>query len=436
MLRTCKPLALLLFLVTLVAAAPASAVLEIEITEGAPSARPIAIVPFGWQGSGEPPLDIAAIVGQDLTRTGRFAPAARQDLVATPTRGEEVRFGNWRTLGVDHVVVGRVAPAGRGQFNVQFQLFDVIRERQMTGYSFEASRGNLRNVAHQISDTIYRQITGERGAANTRIAFVSATGSGDQREYQLQVADYDGYNARTILTSSEPIMSPALSPGGDRIAYVSFEQGRSAIYIQEVSTGQRQRVSAQSGINGAPAWSPNGNRLAITLSKEGDPEIYVLSLNNGSLQRVTRSGAIDTSPTWMPDGETLVFTSDRSGGPQLYRIPVDRSDPARRLTFEGSYNADPDVSPDGGKIAYVHRVQNGAFRIAVMDLRADLMRVVSDGQLDESPSFAPNGAMILFASEHQGRGVLGLVSSDGQASARLSQAEGDIREPSWGPFRE
>jgi TolB protein len=434
MLRITTPLALLLFVATLVVATPASAVLEIEITEGAPEARPIAIVPFGWQGSGEPPTDVAAIVGQDLTRTGRFAPAAREDLVAQPTRGEDVQFGNWRTLGVDHVVIGRMAPSGGDQFNVQFQLFDVIRERQMTGYSFEVGRNNLRNVAHQISDTVYEQITGDRGAANTRIAFVSA--EGDQREFQLQVADYDGYNARTILTSSEPIMSPALSPGGDRIAYVSFEGGRSAIYVQEVRTGNRQRVSSQSGINGAPAWSPDGDRLALTLDKEGNPEIYVLNPGNGNLQRVTRSGAIDTSPAWTPDGEEIVFTSDRSGGPQLYRVPVDRSESAQRVTFEGRYNADPDVSPDGDSITYVHRVQNGDFRIAVKDLRTDLMRVVSEGRLDESPSFAPNGAMVLYASEYQGRGVLGLVSSDGQASARLSQAEGDIREPSWGPFRE
>lgn len=436
MLRITTPLALLLFVATLVVTTPASAVLEIEITEGAPEARPIAIVPFGWQGSGEPPADISAIVGQDLTRTGRFAPAAREDLVAQPTRGEDVRFGNWRTLGVDHVVIGRIAPGQGDQFNIEFQLFDVIRERQMTGYSLEVGRNNLRNVAHQISDTVYEQITGDRGAANTRIALVSAEGEGDEREYQLQVADYDGYNERTILTSSEPIMSPALSPGGDRIAYVSFEGGRSAIYVQEVRTGQRERVSSQSGINGAPAWSPSGNRLALTLDKEGDPEIYVLNLDNGGLQRVTRSDAIDTSPAWMPDGDSIVFTSDRSGGPQLYRVPVDGSESAKRLTFEGNYNADPDVSPEGDAITYVHRVQGGAFRIAVMDLRSNLMRVVTDGRLDESPSFAPNGAMILFASEHQGRGVLGLVSSDGQASARLSQAEGGIREPSWGPFRE
>lgn len=436
MLRSQTPLALLLFAVVLMASAPASAVLEIEITEGAPEARPIAVVPFGWQGSGDPPAEIGSIVGRDLTRTGRFAPAAREDLVAQPTRGEEVRFGNWRTLGVDHVVIGRIAPAQGEQFSVQFQLFDVIRERQMTGYSFEVERGNLRNVAHQISDTVYEQITGDRGAANTRIAFVSTQGSGDQRQYQLQVADYDGYNARKILTSQEPLMSPALSPGGERIAYVSFEQRRPAIYVQEVRSGERQRVSAQDGINGAPAWSPGGNRLALTLDKGGDPDVYVLNLDNGGLQRVTRSGAIDTSPAWTPDGEAIVFTSDRSGGPQLYRIPVDRSDPAKRLTFEGRYNADPDVSPDGDAITYVHRVKNGAFRIAVMDLRSNLMRVVTEGRLDESPSFSPNGAMILYASEHQGRGVLGLVSSDGQASARLSQAEGGIREPSWGPFRD
>lgn len=426
---------LLLLAALALVAPPASAVLEITITEGAPQARPIAIVPFGWQGAGDPPEDLARIVGNDLTRTGRFAPAERRDLVARPTTGEELQFGNWRTLGVDHVVVGRLAPADGDGYQVRFQLFDVIRERQMTGWNRQARRGNLRTMAHQISDEIYQQITGDRGAANTRIAFVTSDeGSGGEAEHRLQIADYDGYNARTILTSRSPIMSPALSPGGDRIAYVSFEQRRPAIFVQEIRTGERRRVSARPGINGAPAWSPDGQRLALTLDHEGDPDIYVLDLASDEIRRVTRSGAIDTSPGWMPNGDGLVFTSDRSGGPQIYRMPIDRSSPAKRLTFEGRYNAGPDISPDGERLTYVHRAQNGDFRIAVLDRDSGMMRVVTEGRLDESPSFAPNGDMILYATQNRGRGVLGLVSADGQAVARLAQTEGDVREPSWGPF--
>lgn len=417
-------------------ASPASAVLEITITEGAPNARPIAIVPFGWQGSGEPPADVAGIVGADLTRTGRFAPAAERDLVARPTTGEEVRYGNWRTLGVDHVVVGRVAPDGEQRYRVQFQLLDVLRERQVAGYSYQARGENIRGVAHEISDVIYEEVTGDRGAANTRVAMVSVDDTGEEPEYRLQVADYDGYNPRTILTSPAPVMSPALGPDGERVAYVSFENGRAAIFVQNVRTGERRQVSARRGINGAPAWSPDGDRLAVTLNHEGDPDIYVLDLASGELQRTTRSSAIDTSPTWTPNGEELVFTSDRSGGPQLYRIPIDGSQRAQRVTFEGSYNADPDVSPDGERLTYVHRAQNGDFRIAVMDLRSDHMRVVTEGRLDESPSFAPNGQMILFGTEYEGRGVLGLVSADGEAVARLSQTDGNVREPAWGPYRD
>ncbi len=417
-------------------APPLPAVLEITITEGAPDARPIAVVPFGWQGSGEPPEAITNIVKADLTRTGHFAPAEERDLVSRPTTGEEVRFGNWRTLGVDHVVVGRIAPSGEQRYRVQFQLLDVLRERQVAGYSYEASGDNMRGVAHEISDVIFEEITGDRGAANTRVAMVSVDDSGEEPEYRLQVADYDGYNPRTILTSPAPIMSPALAPDGERVAYVSFERRRAAVFVQEIRTGERQQVSARPGINGAPAWSPDGDRLAVTLNHEGDPDIYILDLAGGGLQRITRSGAIDTSPAWMPNGEELIFTSDRSGGPQLYRIPLGRSQRAQRVTFEGRYNADPDVSPNGERVTYVHRVQNGDFRIAVLDLETDQMRVVTEGQLDESPSFAPNGQMVLFGTENQGRGVLGLVSADGEAVARLSQTEGDVREPAWGPFQD
>ncbi|WP_139150871.1 Tol-Pal system beta propeller repeat protein TolB [Halofilum ochraceum] len=416
---------------------PAAAVLQIEITEGAAGARPIAVVPFGWAGEGNPPEDIAGLISNDLTRSGEFEPMDRQDHVSQPTRADEVRFGNWRTLGVDHVVIGRVQPLDDGPgYNVRFQLFDVARQEQMVGYSYEVGRNGVRSLAHEISDVVYEEITGERGAFSTRIAYVAVQGSGDQRRYTLQVSDYDGYNPRTILTSREPIMSPAWGPDGERLAYVSFEEGRPAIYVQRVASGGRKKVSSRAGINGAPAWSPGGDRLAVTLSHEGNPEIYVLDLASNEARRVTRSGGIDTSPVWTPDGENLIFTSDRSGGPQIYSIPVDRSERARRLTFEGNYNADPDISPDGERLTFVHRMQNGRFRIAVLDRGSELMRVVSEGQLDESPTFAPNGGMILFATDHRGRGVLGSVSTDGRAAARLSQSQGDVREPAWGPFRD
>ena len=421
--------ALLLF------ASPAVAVLQIEITEGATGARPIAIVPFGWAGEGEAPVDLAGIIGEDLTRSGQFAPLDRRDHVASPTSGDDIRFGNWRTLGVDHVVVGRIEPGeGDAPDRVRFQLFDVNRQQQVTGYSFEAQRSGLRALAHEISDVVYEAITGEAGAFATRIAFVAAGQHDGARQYRLRVADYDGYNARTILRSREPIMSPSWGPDGERVAYVSFEGGSPAVFVQQVGSGERRKVSGRGGINGAPAWSPSGDRLALTLSHQGNPELYVLDLDTDELTRVTRSGGIDTSPTWTPDGKTLVFTSDRSGGPQIYIAPIDRSARARRLTFDGSYNADPDVSPDGEQITFVHRTQNGRYRIAVLDRGSELMRVVSDGRLDESPTFAPNGRMILYATEHQGRGVLGSVSTGGGAAARLSRAQGDIREPAWGPF--
>lgn len=426
----------LLALVLLATALPAQAVLRIEITEGATGARPIAVVPFGWNQGGERPADIAGIVASDLARSGQFAPLDRRDMVAHPTSAEQVQFTNWSTQEIDHVVVGQIEARGGGGYAVRFQLLDVIRQRQVAGYSFQASRDGLRSLAHEISDLVYEKITGERGAFNTRIAFIASNGSGDAREYTLQVADYDGYNARPILTSKRPIMSPAWSPDGDRLAYVSFEGGRPAVYVQEVASGERRQVSARVGINGAPAFAPDGRRLALALSHEGNPELYVLDLESEELRRVTNSRAIDTSPTWGPEGQLLFFTSDRSGRPQIYRVPVDGSRSPERVTFEGKYNASPQLSPDGERLAFVHQTSGGAYRIAVMDRSSGLMRVLTEGRLDESPTFSPNGRMILYASEHEGRGVLGAVSVDGRAAVRLSQARGNIREPAWGPFRE
>lgn len=426
----------LLALALLAATFQAQAVLRIEITEGASGARPIAVVPFGWGGDGERPVDIAGIVSSDLARSGQFAPMARRDMITHPTDGDQIGFGNWSAQEVDHLVIGRIESRGGGGYAVRFQLFDVIRQRQVAGYSFQASREGLRGLAHEISDLVYEEITGERGAFNTRIAFISTEGSGDAREYQLHVADYDGYNARPILSSKRPIMSPAWSPDGERVAYVSFEGGRSAVYVQEVASGDRRRVSARAGINGAPAFSPDGGRLAVALSHEGNPELYVIDLETDDARRITNNRAIDTSPVWGPDGRTLFFTSDRAGTPQIYRVPVGGSRSPKRVTFEGRYNAGASLSPNGERLAFVHRTDNGAYRIAVMDRSSGLMRVLTDGQLDESPTFAPNGRMILYAAEHEGRGVLGAVSVDGRAAVRLSQAQGNIREPAWGPFRE
>lgn len=434
-MKSARMLRWFLLVATLLATAPSHAVLEITITEGATGARPIAVVPFGVDDRIEEPLDFAQVIAADLELSGQFAPMDRGDMVSRPVAGDSIRFGNWRTLDVDHVVVGGVEPAAGGGYAVRFQLYDVIRERQIAGYRFEASARALRNLAHEISDVIYEEITGERGAFNTRITYVTAEGSGDARTYTLNVADYDGHNARPILQSPAPIMSPAWSPDGERVAYVSFEGGRPSVFVQEVASGQRRKVSERTGINGAPAWSPDGGKLALSLSYEGNPEIYVLDLGSGNLRRLTRSFGIDTSPAWTPDGKSLLFTSDRAGGPQIYRLAADGSGRPERLTFEGDYNADPDVSPEGDRVAFVHRDADRRFRIAVLEPESGRMQVLSEGRLDESPTFAPNGRMILYATEYRDRGVLGAVSADGRVAVRLSQAEGNIREPAWGPYR-
>ena len=420
----------------LLIAVPAQATLEITITEGVVGARPIAVVPFHWESDGSGPLDMAEIVEANLERTGEFSPVARGDQVARPSVGDQVRFSNWRVVDADHLVVGEMRPRDN-DYQVRFQLFDVLAERQLTGFSFNASENALRRVAHEISDIVFEEITGERGAFGTRIAYVTSERGGDDRRYALQVADYDGHNSRTILESSHPIMSPAWSPDGESLSYVSFENDRRpAIIVHNVRTGERRRVSERVGINSAPAWSPDGRHLAVTLSHEGSPNIYVLDVNSGDLRRITSGGSIETSPTWMPDGESLLFTSDRSGNPQVYRARADGNGAAQRLTYDGRYNAAPDVSPDGERFAFIHRNDDGHYRVAVQDLDGNSMRVLTDGRSDDSVSFAPNGRMLLYSTRHDGRDVLGAVSVDGRASSRLEQARGNVRDPAWGPFRD
>jgi TolB protein len=422
----------------LFSAANAHAILNIEVTEGVEGALPIAVVPFGWSGPAALPQEIDAIVRSDLARSGRFAPLAVGKLPALPQDIISVNFAQWRGLpqSPESLVVGRVRPRESGGYVVEFQLLDVPRGIRLEGYSIPASAEQLRRVAHQISDIVYKALTGERGAFDTSIAYVMETRMNGKRRYQLAFADADGYNEQVILTSVQPLMSPTWSPDGKRLAYVSFEEGRPIVYTQELTTGRRNRIAAYPGINSAPAFSPDGRKLALTLSREGSPDIFVLDLATNALTRITRSMAIDTEPVWAPDGRSLVFTSDRGGRPQLYRIAMQSGAPVgseERITFEGDYNARARFSPDGSKIAMVSGEGN-RFRIALMDLATGNVRLITNSRLDESPSFAPNGSMVMYATGVGNRGVLEAVSVDGGAHQRLDLTKGDVREPAWSPY--
>ncbi len=407
--------------------------LRIDITEGAGQAVPIAVVPFGWEGSGAPPVDLSAVVAGDLTRTGRFAPIAEKDMLEFPTAGTEVDFGDWRILGIEVVIVGRLSESGPDSYIIQFQLFDVFRGEQLLGYRLPSTRAALRASAHRVSDLIYEKLTGVPGVAGTRIAYVNVLGKSDAEIFRLIVSDADGENARVMLESADPILSPAWSPDGRKLAYVSFERGNSEVYVQVLRTGARQRVSARRGVNSAPAWSPDGRSLALTLSKtDGNLDIYTLNLSNQVLRRLTDNPSIDTEASWSADGRWIFFTSDRSGGPQIYKISGNGGR-ARRQTFEGNYNARPRVSPNDQNIAVVHN-DRGSYRIAVFDVARAYLQVLTNGHLDESPSFAPNGETLIYATREGGRGLLAAVSIDGRIRQRISSVDGDVREPAWSPF--
>ncbi|MGH8177456.1 MAG: Tol-Pal system beta propeller repeat protein TolB [Steroidobacter sp.] len=412
----------------------AHAQLVIEITRGQENAVPIAIVPFGWESTGAAPFDIAEVVAADLQRSGRFAPLERRDMIDRPTSGDQIRFQDWRYLKSDYIAVGKLIPEGADRYSAQFELYNVLTGQRLTGQRLTATTNSMRAAAHRIADLIYEQLTGVRGAFSTRIAFINAEGTPPQQQYRLIVADADGENQQVIANSSEPLMSPAWSPDGQSLAYVSFESKASAIYVQTLRTGERRRVSARAGINGAPAWSPDGDTLALTLSrKDGDVDVYTLNLARQVLTRMTFDPGIDTEPSWSSDGRRLYFMSDRAGGPQIYMIDVDSPQRATRVTFEGAYNARPRISPDGKQLAVVH-LDRGNFRIAVVDLTSSAVQVLSQGRQDESPSFAPNGATLIYATQDRGRGVLSTVSIDGRVQQRLATSSGDVREPVWSPF--
>ncbi len=409
--------------------------LTVQIVNGVPSAIPIAVVPFGQSAGPPPSTDIADVVSMDLNRCGKFRTLPRSEIVETPTAGNEIKFPTWQQLKQDYIVVGRTSDAGGGALRADFELWDVNKQQRLLGFSITGQGSDLRRVAHQIADQIYQKIIGVRGAFDTRIAYVTAVGAGRNAQYSLIIADSDGYNPQTVVRSREPLLSPAWSPDGSKLAYVSFEHGDSAIYIQDVTTGSRRLVSSQRGINGAPKFSPDGRRLALSLSYQGNTEIYVMDLGSGALTRLTDNLSIDTEPEWTPDGGSIVFTSDRSGKPQLYQVPASGGAP-QRLTFQGQYNADASISYDGNQIAMVQGNGN-VYRIAIMDKSlGGQVRFVSPGNLDESPSFAPNASMLLYASTEGPHGVLYAVSADGRVRQRLVLSDGDVREPAWGPYRQ
>ena len=403
--------------------------------QGIAQPAPVAIVPFGWEGdAADMPLDVAEVIKADLARSGRFAPIDEAKMLQKPTDGADVDFQDWGFVGVEAVVVGKVIQEGENAYTLQFQLFDVFGRRQLVGYRMPASRGTMRGAAHRAADMIYEKLTGIKGVFGTKVAYVTAKEQGEGRLYSLVVSDQDGFNEHTIMESKDPIMSPAWSPDSRQLAYVSFEGNRSSIFVQTLRTGNRFKVSSKPGINGAPSFSPDGRKLVVTLGGvDGNLDIHVLDINSRATTRLTTHRAIDTEGTWSPDGRYIYFTSDRSGGPQVYRISATGGTP-ERVTFEGSYNARPRLSPDGKRMAVVHN-DRGNFRIAVMDLERKDMLVLSTGRQDESPSFAPNSDSLIYATRQGRNGVLETVSADGLIRQKMaSRAGGDVREPVWSPF--
>jgi TolB protein len=423
-----------LLLLAIGAAGAVHASLQIEITSGVRDPIPIAIVPFAAAAPADGGLDVAGVVQHDLEGSGRFKTLPRERMPATPTRADGITAADWKGVGSDYVVVGRVSTLDNGTLAVDFDLVNTLTGVRLASQRFTGPAGALRNAAHRVSDAVYQKILGVRGAFATRIAYVTVDGVARAQHYQLIVADADGENAHLILDSRFPIMSPAWSPDGQWLAYVSFESKLSGVYVQLVRTGERRLVSARAGINGAPAWSPDGKKLALTLGgSSGNPDIYILDLATQNLARITDDPAIDTEPEWAPDGRSLYFTSDRAGSPQIYQISASGGGRPRRITFEGNYNARPRVSADGTQLAMV-TLDGGNYRIAVQDLASGAVRVLSHGRLDESPSFAPNGATLLYSQREGTRGSLATISVDGLTGLRLKAQQAVICEPAWGPF--
>ncbi len=400
--------------------------LSIEITGGGGNRTPIAVAPFA--GENNLPPGVAAIVRADLERSGLFRGVDVPTEATALTESSAVNFSDWRARSADLLVQGSVNPVANGRFEVRFRLFDVVKQQALGGVAYTLEKNQLRATAHRISDWIYQKLTGERGVFSTRIAYVVKRGP----RYELQVADADGGGEETALVSFEPIISPAWAPDGGRLAYVSFESKKPVVYVHSLRTGKRNVAANFKGSNSAPAWAPDGSRLMVSLSRDGGSQLFSVNPDGSNLRRVTSSNSIDTEPVFSPDGQSLYFTSDRGGSPQIYRMSVNGGE-AQRVTFEGTYNVSPRPSPDGKSLAFITR-NAGRYQVALLDLSTRQVQLLTDSDRDESPSFAPNGRMILLATVISGRGILSAVSADGRVKQRLTTLSGDVREPAWGPF--
>lgn len=418
-------------LVACVVAMPAQAALQVDITQSSNGAIPIAIAPFGSD-DGRLPMDIARTASDDLASTGLFDVFPRRNMMGSPSSPEQVIYQNWRTLNVDNLVVGSAAPNGQGGYRITFHLLDVAQERSIASFQVNAGSNDLRDAAHTVANLIYERFIGKKGYFLSRISYITVTNQGGSRRFRLVVSDYDGSNPATVYSSQDPIMSPSWSPDGRKLAYVAFNvyKGESSLRVQDLSTGNAKTIASGSGVNGSPAWSPDGSQIALARSRDGDTDVFVYNVNSGQMRQLTHGGSIDTEPTWSPDGRTIAFTSDRGGAPQIYQMGSSGGQ-VQRMTYDGQSNQRADFSPDGKSLAMVQKSANG-FRIAVMDLSNNNIRVVSEGPLDDSPEFAPNGQAIIFAK--QGRNnELATVSVDGSARTKLSES-GEVREPAWGPL--
>jgi TolB protein len=405
------------------AASAVNAQLSIEITGAGANRIPVAIADFGGDSANGPAL--AAIIRGDLERSGLFRLV---DAAGLPSGAAGLPpYADWKSRGADALVGGTVTANG-AQLNSRYRLFDIQRQAQLGGFGYSHQASQMSQIGHKIADDIYEKLTGDRGIFSTRIAYVVKAGT----RYELQIADADGGNAQTALASREPIISPSWSPDGGKLAYVSFEAKKPVIYVHDLTSGRRHVAANFKGSNSAPAWSPDGRRLAIVLTKDGNSQLYIVSADGSGATRLASSPGIDTEPQFSPDGQWIYFTSDRGGSPQIYRI-ASSGGTAQRITFEGQYNVTPRPSPDGKSLAYISR-PNGSFQLTVMDLATKQTQILTDSAKDESPSYAPNSRMILYATEIGGRGVLAAVSADGRVKQKLSVQAADVREPAWGPF--
>lgn len=405
--------------------APALAQFRVEVSGVGLTQLPIAVAPF--RGDAQAPQKIGAIVQADLERSGQFRAVDASGAQLDETSRPDVAL--WRQRAADSLVTGSVTRLADGRYDVRFRLWDVVRGQDLGGQSYPVAQGDLRLAAHRIADFIYEKLTGDKGVFSTRIAYVTKAGN----RYNLWVADADGENAQSALASPEPIISPSWAPNGNQLAYVSFESRKPVVYVHEVSSGRRRLIANFRGSNSAPAWAPDGRTLAVTLSRDGGSQLYTIDAGGGEPRRLTQSSSIDTEPCYSPDGRTLYFVSDRGGAPQIYRMAASGGSP-ERVTFTGSYNISPTVSPDGRTLAYISRI-NGAFKLQVMELSSGTVNSITDTTADENPSFAPNGKLIVYATQQGGREALMTTTLDGKIKARLAGQGGDIREPDWGPFQ-